>query len=665
LAQVAIFKTDRRNSAEGGAVVSSQLPVANSQSKKSCPFTKSIRRPADTPTRRPVSPEFQEDKSMVYLEVSYAQKEEAKLFGARWDLQKRRWYFPGEVLPQELEQFRPSAEANEPSERFVLDVPFAYREIAAKAGARWDSEHQIYFFDKKPGQDLPLPLAGLEPKEFSWEEKIQRELSGQPFASLSPQKTITLKPHQLEAVTEIFLAYQGGYPGFLLADDVGLGKTFAAWASILKILEHSREKRKILIVCPLGVVPHWRSSIQWMGTNQWVEEVVILNYDRLGKIFETKRRQGSKKRSKRDLARRGTASEKFDFVLFDESHALKNLNALRSKFAIKLCQSARMIFWLSATAGQNPLELGYLLPILARKTGDKALTTKEFEGWCAQNLPGVSKGPFGAWTWAGGKEDEEEVRQLLFDPDNKGIKAALRRRPADLVGWPEVNRIVHSVDLDQEGTRLYRLAWKEFKKALDGVGTLTHQRAALARNEAVIRLRQKSSLLKVEETIELCQELLENGRQVAISCEFLATMDAMEGVLGKKKIELARIDGQQTRTAQLKESERLRYQRGEASVMLFNVAEGISLHEGETNAGGNDVPRSQIDHDLRWSAIQAHQIDGRSHRDGKFAQVYWVVARETIDIRVAEVLLRKLESMGNLQGDSIRDFEEIFSRIQE
>jgi hypothetical protein len=601
---------------------------------------------------------------MVYLEVPYAQKDEAKLFGARWDLRKKLWYFPGEVLPGELEQFRPSAEAKESSEKSVLDIPFAYREIATKAGARWDSENKIYYFEMGPGRALPVELIGFEPKTFSWEEKIQRQMSGLPFGSFPPQKQIRLKPHQLEAVTEIFLAYQEGYPGFLLADDVGLGKTFAAWASILKILERSQEKKKVLIVCPLGVVTHWRSSIQWMGTNQWVEEVVILNYDRLGRIFQAKQGKESKRRSKRDLARRGAASEKFDFVLFDESHALKNLNALRSKFAIKLYETAKMVLWLSATAGQNPLELGYLLPILAKKTGDRALTTKEFERWCAQNLPGVSKGPFGGWAWEGGKEDEEEVRQLLFDPDKKGVKAALRRRPADLIGWPEVNRIVHPVELDEAAKRLYRLAWKEFKAALDGLGSLSKQRAALAQNEAVVRLRQKSSLLKVEETIELCHELLENGRQVAISCEFLATMNAMEGALEKKKIEHARIDGQQTRTAELKESERLRYQRGEASVMLFNVAEGISLHQGETNAGGNNVPRCQIDHDLRWSAIQAHQIDGRSHRDGKFAQVYWVVARETIDIRVAEVLLRKLESMGNLQGDSTTDFEEILSLIE-
>jgi hypothetical protein len=100
--------------------------------------------------------------------------------------------------------------------------------------------------------------------------------------------------------------------------------------------------------------------------------VVVLNYDRLGKIFETKYRKARKRSSKRDLAWRGAASEKFDVVLFDEFHVLKNLNALRSKFSIKLYESTKMIFWLSATDGQNPLELGYRLPILAKKTGDRA-----------------------------------------------------------------------------------------------------------------------------------------------------------------------------------------------------------------------------------------------------------------------------------------------------
>src|SRR5580693_4317500 len=118
---------------------------------------------------------------MVYLKVSYDQKDEAKLFGARWDLRKKLWYFPGEVLPRELEQFRPSSEGDELLEKIVLDIPFTYRDIAAKAGARWDCGSRVYIFDKRPGHQLPSELVGFEPKQFSWEEKIQRELDGQTF----------------------------------------------------------------------------------------------------------------------------------------------------------------------------------------------------------------------------------------------------------------------------------------------------------------------------------------------------------------------------------------------------------------------------------------------------------------------------------------------------
>src|SRR5262249_5671976 len=91
--------------------------------------------------------------------------------------------------------------------------------------------------------------------------------NGAAFPSVPAQKSITLKSHQRAAAEEIFSAYNKGYPGFLLADDVGLGKTFAAWAGILKIVESLHKKWKILIVCPLGVVANWRSSIHWMGTN--------------------------------------------------------------------------------------------------------------------------------------------------------------------------------------------------------------------------------------------------------------------------------------------------------------------------------------------------------------------------------------------------------------
>ena len=105
---------------------------------------------------------------MIYLEIAYAQKDEAKPVGIRWDPKEKLWYFPGDVLPRELERFRPANAPKGPVEKIILDIPFSYRDIAAKAGARWDSEIKAYFFEKRPGQVLPLELEGFEPSGKSY-----------------------------------------------------------------------------------------------------------------------------------------------------------------------------------------------------------------------------------------------------------------------------------------------------------------------------------------------------------------------------------------------------------------------------------------------------------------------------------------------------------------
>jgi hypothetical protein len=59
---------------------------------------------------------------------------------------------------------------------------------------------------------------------------------------------------------------------------------------------------------------------------------------------------------------------------------------------------------------------------------------------------------------------------------------------------------------------------------------------------------------------------LDNGCQVAISCEFLATMDAMEDMLQKKKISCALVDGRCGNSSRLNEAERLREKGGAKTV---------------------------------------------------------------------------------------------------
>ncbi|WP_437877509.1 helicase-related protein [Sorangium sp. So ce513] len=127
----------------------------------------------------------------------------------------------------------------------------------------------------------------------------------------------------------------------------------------------------------------------------------------------------------------------------------------------------------------------------------------------------------------------------------------------------------------------------------------------------MLRLRQKSSLIRAPGTVELVRELLDNGHHVAVSVAFMETLEAVQVALARERVPCALIHG--ALPAGDKEAGRLRFQRGEPLVVLFTVEEGISLHQGEHN----EAPRSEVIHDLRWSAIQMAQIEGRCHRDGR------------------------------------------------
>lgn len=532
----------------------------------------------------------------------------------------------------------------------VLDVPFGMRAVATATGARWDADHGVFVY---AGGALPRELAPFRAQPYSWELRVQRELfeGGKAKAGAKASAdadAISLREHQEEAVRAILRARDGGRAGFLLADDVGLGKTITAWEAALR----SPAAKTVLVVCPLAVVAHWRRTIETMGDGG--KDVVILNYDRLGKMFEVSAAARKKIRTKKGLARVGTAPE-VDLVIWDESHRCKNPTAARSKLAAKINASAGFRLWLSATAGQNPLELSYLAPLLASVTGSRAGDLKDFEQWCLDQGLGVTRGGYGKWEWRGDPADCEKVRAMLFDAKQSPITVGIRRRPEDIAGWPAINRILTPIELDAESRALYEQAWTEFRREMELAPRGKDPKSALA---ATLRLRQKSSLIRVAGTVELARELLENGHQVAISVAFLETLSSLRASFegGLAPVPCAAIHGGVPAAA--REAERLRFQRGEARVALFTVEEGISLHEGEA-AGHSRRPRSEIIHDLRWSAIQMAQIEGRCHRDGRFAQVYWAYADDTIEEKIVKVVARRLQSMKEMIGDDTETMKEI------
>lgn len=102
-----------------------------------------------------------------YLDVPYPERKEAKALGAKWDKEAKSWYVPEGTDPAPLAKWEKSAEkavpaahratAPEPAaatppptpaakqDRLYLAVPYAEREAAKAAGARWDRHRKSWY----------------------------------------------------------------------------------------------------------------------------------------------------------------------------------------------------------------------------------------------------------------------------------------------------------------------------------------------------------------------------------------------------------------------------------------------------------------------------------------------------------------------------------------
>jgi hypothetical protein len=533
---------------------------------------------------------------------------------------------------------------------WLLDVPYELRTTAKYGGAKWDFEKKRWFYT---GEELPHKLAHFASHDYSWERWMEDEENGH-SREVPGQADIKLRPHQTLAAEAMSSAFHAGLPGYLLADDVGLGKTYSTIDGINKM----GSGLNVLILSPLSVVAHWRRSIAAMGSreNRWC----VINYDRVKKLLEAPPSDGSvtsKKRTiNKKIATKGTGLVEWDVVILDEAHKLKNPTSQRTSATRRVIAAGSGAFcvYLSATAGQNPLELSYLSPLLADATGVKVKDLKDFEGWCKAQGFGVTRGAYGQWNWKRDERDLLKIRDMLFSTSER----AMRRRPQDLAGWPELQRILFPQELDPVSFSLYEEAWEEFRRTMEMDPKGKDSPSALV---AALRLRQKASLLRCKHTSDLCVDLLEQGYQVAVSVQFIETSKIIEEHLRKAGYECSIINGQVT--AQAREQERVSFQRGEKRVTLFTVTEGISLHAGEQAVSANDAQRVLLLHDLRWSALDVAQIEGRCHRDGQNAAVWYLFAPETAEERVANAVLAKLEDMGNMLGDDMSGLEALWSLL--
>ena len=579
----------------------------------------------------------------------------------------------------------------------VVDLPWGMRHPKV----RYDAVKKVYVYE---GSELPPNLEDYGSEDFSYQRWVEDDANG--FVKL-PQRganVFTPRDHQKVAGKCIFDAYRTGWAGFLEADKTGLGKTLSTLTGLAYIISkdprfgEGKRLPKLLVVCPKRVIPVWRNTLRAYPLAGMKMRVMVTNYQSLKKLIQPPKEAHTKKKQRtkdRLIATKGKPRVAWDFVIFDESHYLKNYpSSTTSLMAARVAQldepytRGKSPFVISATAtpGATPLNFAtmapWLAPLLSDKEDAKAVTP---EGW-GTFLQGigfaVSEGKVG-WNWAvlpfyGKDADDPKIRRA-YELKYREVKAKQRedagrigqalksegapfimRSPKDIAGWPEQQIIPLPIALDQEGRATYKEAWARFR---DFLRLPPAKQDSQAKMVEALRYRQKSSMLKVKDLSEQVIEWVEEGNQVYVSCEFIETLEKYGEALEKAGIPYV------TTTGATKDVEvpRLQFQKGKAKVVLSTLLEGVSFHSKEQLPDGTlatAAPRITLMQDLRQNNLSNEQAFGRCHRDGENSLLYIPFFADTVDERIIASFTNKTANMKKMTGSSDEDAE-LLERIFE
>lgn len=479
------------------------------------------------------------------------------------------------------------------------------------------------------------------------------------------------KMRPFQKVTVEFVEATGGHA--LIAHQMGLGKTWCA-------LGYSKYKKlRTLVICPASLKTNWAREIHRLTgelplihtgkmPDAWdLKKMLsperaqyhIINYDILGARIETADELPSESDPnvilKRNVRERWLWVElinasKFDLIVLDESHYIKNNDALRSKAARKLV--ANQIIAMTGTPVLNrPGELWPILTLLAPEkfpSFETFIRQYTFNNREARNV--------------------DELRELL-----KSIM--IRKLKKDVVKeLPPVNRIYEWTTLSDGARSLYN-------KVLQGVyltlkewspGSAGEEQAVMSVLAEIMRLRQVVSVDKIEFTSDLAVEIndsieVRNGtrdpvHKVIVFTTFVPVAHGIANRLGNEALCLTgELNTQQRQVIvdQFKSDAGKRFLVATDKV----ASEGLNLQEAY----------AVVFHDFLWTPAGHEQCEGRAYgrlADAHGIDSYWVACEDTIDQMMQEILSRKMsvinsvvEGIDSERGASI--VKELLARLKE
>ena len=450
--------------------------------------------------------------------------------------------------------------------------------------------------------------------------------------SLEPyiKDDIQYYPHQVEGIRQL-----ARRKSFLLADDMGLGKSLQA-LTVFAIDVHRGWASTCLVVAPVTLKGNWSDEIEKFTRIQHMvlegtpakRNKQLLEFAELDgpKILVVNYEQVVSHRQALDAMM-------FDVAIFDEAHYLKNPKAKRTEACLEVY--SRRSFMLTGTPMLNHVD--ELWSILHRI--DPAAYPKY---WSFLNRYAVY----------GGYKDKQIVGVKNEKELTERLQAVmLRRLKSEVLDLPEVQIIERRVDLTDEQRKLYdevvnemRLPRWDESEPDDIENALTKFLRLKQICATTFPFMEEDISAKLDQVVKDDLELLENGHRVVLFTQFRPVLACYAKRMEKYGYPIFQLHGdvkKESRSEIVKEWGMTKTP-GVLACMLQVAGVGLNMTQGRHGAFVDKlfVPG------LNQQAIDRLHRIGQSETQPVMIREY--ICRNTIENRVNQILRTKSKLFGEI-----------------
>ena len=424
---------------------------------------------------------------------------------------------------------------------------------------------------------------------------------------------------------------------FILADDMGLGKTTS---TIIAALESG--SKKVLIICPATLKINWKREIEnYSDKPVYIAEgknfstdadFVIINYDIIKNFHDTKKKGESQ-----------ILDANFDLVVVDEAHYIKNATAQRTKLINDLVKKVDRLWLLTGTPmTSRPIDYFNLLSLI------ESPVAKNWMAYAIRYCQGYQFNVGGRKVWnVMGASNLEELR-------DRTAGLTLRRLKENVLDLPD--KIITPVYLRLK-SKMYEEIMGEYYDWYDK--NPEESKSLTVQFTKLTKIRQVIADEKISQTIELAENIVEQGKKVIIFCNFTDSLNKICEHFGKAAV---KVDGSMSKPER------------QHSVDSFQDSDKIKVFVGNIKAAGVGITltaaEAVIMNDLSFLPSDHAQAEDRAYRYGQKNNVlvYYPIFENTIEGIIYDILNNKKQVIATVMGDNQNTAdaaEEILKRIQE